>query len=255
MSDENKTPMFDFNNLPGAISADDLGPAPEPNNTAGIDFNSTPGAISVAELEKAEAELARQPIVPIPTPQPLTPNQPTNTSGDSGFDNQGVSNFLNNYGKKKQSKPLQQEQVQQGDPLASMSKKEQASILNELIFGGDKPKKETPTKTRRPVIEEEYDDYDDYDDYDGEYDYDVEEYNDDRVVGCVCTEQCPNTNCIFYGRDNYLSINDIMEEEINDRIDYLIASGQIEDRKRTNRKQKLVKNRYLSDISDSLLDL
>ena len=133
-----------------------------------------------------------------------------------------------------------------GAPTGNLTKAQQDDILGE-IFGDGKPQHQAQPK-RRPapkVVEEDYYADEDYD----------EAYTDDRTVGCVCTDKCPNKTCIFYGRDNFLSINDIIETEIEDRIEYLIASGEIEDRRQDVRKQKLKKNRYLSDISESLLGL
>lgn len=243
-------PMPDFLNMDGGISPDALSAAPTDPNGA-PNFATAPGAISVEALEKAEQEMAQnQPAFqPVNIPAPPQPGQPLNVNGNSGFDTDGMNNFFNKYNNGSANSvnvnqghnQQYQQPPQPQQPATGLSPQQQAAALNDIFSGGNglgkqpvpqpRNRRQTVEEQRRPLPGKE------------------------QVMGCRCDEGCENTSCVFYGRSNFMSINDIIEDEIQARVEEMLDSGELEVRKLEHRKKKLKKNKYLSDISDSLLGL
>ena len=254
MSDEEFNPM-DFSNIPGAINPADLPSAPAQTSNGMPNFASAPGSISAESLVLPEVNEIR--------PITVAPKLPTGayvpTTGASGFDNDGVMSFLNNYGVNKKSrspKAVTQESVS-ADSITSMSKDQQIQFLNSLLMTNNSNDEEYDDYELDD--DEEYEDDEDFefddddDDEDFELDEDDEEYEDDdnygSASGCKCTLSCPNTDCIFYGKDNYVSIEELIEDKLDSIINELIESGELDRRQPV---KKASTNKYLKDMSQYL---
>jgi hypothetical protein len=239
--DTGNPPIPDFANMSGGISIDDIQTAP---TNQGFNFSNVPGGISVADLEKAEAMIGQPTFKPVNIPAPPPPNQPMTVSGPSGFDGQALNSFFDKYNRKHGIQSKTNNANHQAQSTTSLTSVEQAKILNDLLLGGPGVKNTGAPVPKRKNSYVEESTYNKRPSADG-----------DKVMNCQCNDGCENTSCIFYGRSNFISLNDLLDDLLESRIDDMIDSGELYRRKIETKKKKLKKNKYLSDISDSLLDI
>lgn len=69
---------------------------------------------------------------------------------------------------------------------------------------------------------------------------------------CMCNTECKNTDCIFFAKDNFTSITDIIENEVDKRIDRMHKNGELDNRYQKEKKKRLGNNSYLSDILNDI---
>ena len=203
------------------------------------DFANIPGGITADSLAEAQKQQDSQEViapqmdqVAMPTPPPV---QEINVSD--------MMDFVNNHRGGTPARPMPSANPMMGGSAMPPQPGRANPLVHQFLSGfGDNQPSSVPTAPQTPTQSQGL----------------VQESSIDKSVngsmkGCVCTSACPNKDCVFYGSENYMSINDIVDDLVEARIDHLKRSGELKKKKTAIKKTKLKKNRYLQDVVDKLV--